>query len=83
MEDKQERAKKQRLKESLKKKGNFKVAEAVKTGCIPKKDSKCKSTDDSDNKLSGKKPKKGKKYCDWCASHGNEERFIHSHVEEE
>jgi hypothetical protein len=40
MEDKQERAEKQRLKESLKKKGNFKAAEAVETGRIPKKDGK-------------------------------------------
>ena len=77
-EDKQERAEKQRLKESLEKKGNLKAAEAVKTGRIPKKDKKHKS-DASDNNPS-KKPKKGK-YCYWCAENGKEVRFIHSHNE--
>ena len=77
-EDKQEKAEKQRLRESLEKKGNLKAAEAVETGRIPKKDKKRKS-DASENSQS-KKPKKGK-YCNWCAANGKEDRFIHSHNE--
>jgi hypothetical protein len=71
IEDRQERAVKQRLKESFKKKGNLKAAEAVETGC-------CQS--DASEKGSSKKAKKGK-YCDWCTNHGKEDRFVHSHNE--
>jgi hypothetical protein len=78
IEDQQERAEKQRLRESLEKKGNLKAAEAVESGRIPKKDKKRKS--DASEKGSSKKAKKGK-YCDWCADHGKEDRFIHSHNE--
>jgi hypothetical protein len=78
LEDRQERAEKQRLKESLEKKGNLKAAEAVETGRIPKKDKKHQSN--ASEKSSSKKAKKGK-YCDWCADHGKEDRFVHSHNE--
>jgi hypothetical protein len=78
IEDRQERADKQRLKESLKKKGNLKAAEAVETGHIPKKDKKRQSN--ASEKSSSKKAKKGK-YCDWCTDHGKEDRFVHSHNE--
>jgi hypothetical protein len=78
IEDRQERADKQRLKESLKKKGNLKAAEAVESGCIPKKDKKRQS--DASERSSSKKAKKGK-YCDWCTDHGKEDRFVHSHNE--
>jgi hypothetical protein len=78
IEDRQERAEKQRLKESFEKKGNLKAAEAVETGRIPKKDKKHQS--DASEKGSSKKAKKGK-YCDWCTDHGKEDRFVHSHNE--
>jgi hypothetical protein len=74
-EDRQERAEKQRLKESLEKEGNHKTAEAVETGRIPKKDRKCQSN--SSEKERSKKAKKGK-YCEWCTDHGKDDRFIHS-----
>jgi hypothetical protein len=78
IENRQERADKQRLKESLVKKGNLKAAEAVESGRIPKKDKKHKS--DASEKSIFKKAKKGK-YCDWCANHCKEDRFVHSHNE--
>jgi hypothetical protein len=78
VEDRQERAEKQKLKESFEKKGNLKAAEAVETGRILKKDKKRQS--DASEKGSSKKAKKGK-YCDWCTNHGKEDRFIHSHNE--
>jgi hypothetical protein len=68
VKDRQKRAKKQRLKESF----------AVETGCILKKDKKHKSH--ASDKGSSKKAKK-RKYCDWCANHGKDDRFIHSHNE--
>jgi hypothetical protein len=78
VEDRQERAEKQRLKESFEKKGNLKAAEAVKTGCILKKDKKHQSN--ASDKGSSKEAKKTK-YCDWCTNHGKDDRFIHSHIE--
>jgi hypothetical protein len=79
-EDKQERAEKQRLKESFEKKGNLKAAEAVETGRIPKKDKKRQSDASEKSAKSNKKAKKGK-YCDWCADNGKEDKYIHSHNE--
>jgi hypothetical protein len=78
-EGKQERAKKQRLNDSLEKKGNLKATEAVETGCILKKDKKHKGN--ASEKDSSKKSKKGK-YCDWChANHDKKHRFVHRHME--
>jgi hypothetical protein len=71
----QERAEKQKLKESLEKKGKFKAAEAVESGRIPKKDKNCQS--DPSNKGSSKKAK----YSHWFTDHGKEDLFIHSHNE--
>jgi hypothetical protein len=76
-EDKQERAKKQRLRDSLEKKGNFKAAEMVESGKIPKKD-KRKSGLPAGNSHDSQKDGKGK-YCTLCAAHGKVDRFIHSH----
>jgi hypothetical protein len=76
VEDRQERADKQRLKESFEKKRNLKAAEAVETGRILKKDKKRQSDASEKQGIS----KKGK-YCDWCTNHGKEDRFIHSHNE--
>jgi hypothetical protein len=81
-EDKQERAEKQRLKDSLEKKGNFKAAEAVESGKIPKKDRRKSgpSAGNSHNQPQKSSQKDGKgKYCTLCAAHGKEDRFIHSH----
>jgi hypothetical protein len=78
MEDKRERAEKQRLNESLEKKGNLKAVEAVETDHILKKDKKCQSN--ATDKGSSKKAKNSK-YCDWRADHGKDDRFIHSHNE--
>jgi hypothetical protein len=56
-EDRQERAKKQKLKESFEKKGNFMAAEAVEiAGHIPKKDEKHKCI--ASKKDSSKKTRK-------------------------
>jgi hypothetical protein len=82
-EDKQERAEKQRLKDSLEKKGNFKAAEAVESGKIPKKDKRKSSPPAGKNphnqpQKSSQRTGKGK-YCTLCAAHGKEDRFIHSH----
>jgi hypothetical protein len=67
-DDRQERAEKQRLKESLERKGNLKAAEAVETGVSQRRI------------RTAKKAKKGK-YCDWCTKHGKDDRFIHSYNE--
>jgi hypothetical protein len=66
LEDRQERAKKQRLKESLEKKGDLKAVEAVETGHIPKKDKKKhhQRSNASEKSISKKEAKKGK-YCNW------------------
>jgi hypothetical protein len=82
-EDKQERAEKQRLKDSLEKKGNFKAAEAVESGKIPKKDKRKGSPPAGKNphnqpQKSSQRTGNGK-YCTLCAAHGKEDRFIHSH----
>mmetsp|Transcript_17197 Transcript_17197/g.32552 ORF Transcript_17197/g.32552 Transcript_17197/m.32552 type:complete len:470 (+) Transcript_17197:1371-2780(+) len=79
-EDKQERAEKQRLKESFEKKGNLKAAEAVETGKIPRKDKKRKSDDSSGSKTKKSKPKF---LCTWCEEHGKEDKFIYSHNAED
>jgi hypothetical protein len=78
MEDRQQRAETQRLKESFEKKGNCKAAEAVETGHIPKKDKKCKS--DASKNDSSKKIRKGK-YFNWCAAHDKKVTFVHTHME--
>jgi hypothetical protein len=57
-EDRQERAEKQRLKESLEKKGNFKAAEAVETGHIPKKDKKRQSDASEKGRAPPRNPRK-------------------------